>query len=99
MKKSHLNDEFLVLVGPIISRVFACSNEEKNKPKQQRVHALVYGWYPQNVLRSSHKGVLYPNKVYLKHLFNLSIRYPVRNIDHKKLVGNFVNTDPGSFHH
>jgi hypothetical protein len=29
---------------------FACSNEEKNKPKQQRVHALVLSlWY----LRSS----------------------------------------------
>jgi len=42
MRKSHLNDEFLVLLGPIISRFFACSNEEKiNKPKQQRVCALV----------------------------------------------------------
>jgi len=31
--KSHFNDEFLVLLGPIISRFFACSNEEKiNKP-------------------------------------------------------------------
>ncbi len=29
MRKSHLNDEFLVLLGPIISRCFACSNEEK----------------------------------------------------------------------
>jgi hypothetical protein len=29
MRKSHLNDEFLVLLGPIISRFFACSNEEK----------------------------------------------------------------------
>ncbi len=26
---------FLVLLGPIISRFFACSNEEKNKQKQQ----------------------------------------------------------------
>jgi hypothetical protein len=40
MRKSHLNDEFLVLLGPIISRFFAGSNEEKNKPKQQRVWAL-----------------------------------------------------------
>jgi hypothetical protein len=31
MRKSHLNVEFLVLLGPIISRFFACSNEEKNK--------------------------------------------------------------------
>ncbi len=30
-----------MLLGPIISCFFACSNEEKNKPKQQRVHALV----------------------------------------------------------
>ncbi len=29
------------VVGAVISRFFACSNEEKNKPKQQRVHALV----------------------------------------------------------
>jgi len=31
MRKSHFNDEFLVLLGPIISRFFACSNEEKNQ--------------------------------------------------------------------
>jgi hypothetical protein len=36
-----LFDEFLVLLGPIISRFFACSNEEKNKHKQQRVLTLV----------------------------------------------------------
>jgi hypothetical protein len=29
-EKITLFDEFLVLLGPIISRVFACSNEEKN---------------------------------------------------------------------
>jgi hypothetical protein len=29
------------LLGPIISRFFACSNEEKNKQNQQRVLALV----------------------------------------------------------
>jgi hypothetical protein len=29
MRKSHFNDEFLLLLGPIISRFFACSNEEK----------------------------------------------------------------------
>jgi hypothetical protein len=34
-------DVFLVLLGPIISRFFACSTEEKNKQKQQRVLALV----------------------------------------------------------
>jgi hypothetical protein len=30
-----------VLLGPIISRFFACSNEEKNKQKQQRVLGIV----------------------------------------------------------
>ncbi len=40
-EKITLFDEFLVLLGPIISRFFACSKEEKNKPKQQRVLALV----------------------------------------------------------
>jgi hypothetical protein len=37
-EKIHLNEEFLVLLGPIISRFFACSNEGE---KKQRVHALV----------------------------------------------------------
>jgi hypothetical protein len=33
-------------LGPIISRFFACSNEEKNKQKHQRVLALVLSlWY------------------------------------------------------
>jgi hypothetical protein len=33
-------------LGPIISRFFACSNEDKNKPKQQRVLALVLSlWF------------------------------------------------------
>ncbi len=40
-EKITLFDEFLVLLGPIISRLFTCSNEEKNKQKQQRVLALV----------------------------------------------------------
>jgi hypothetical protein len=40
-EKITLFDEFLVLLGPIISRLFACSNEEINKQKQQRVLALV----------------------------------------------------------
>jgi hypothetical protein len=40
-EKTHLKDAFLVLLGPIISRFFSYSNEEKNKPKQQRVCALV----------------------------------------------------------
>jgi hypothetical protein len=40
MRKSHFNEQFLVFLGPIISRFFACSNEEKNKPKQQSVGAL-----------------------------------------------------------
>jgi hypothetical protein len=40
-EKITLFDEFLVLLGPIISRFFACSNEEKiNKQKQQRMLAL-----------------------------------------------------------
>jgi len=34
MSKSHFNDESLVLLGPIISRLFTCSNVEKNKLKK-----------------------------------------------------------------
>jgi hypothetical protein len=41
MRKSCFNDEFLVLLGPIISRLFTCSNEEKNLKNKQRVLALV----------------------------------------------------------
>ncbi len=41
-----LFDEFLVLLGPIVSRFFACSNKEKNKQKQQRVLALILSlWF------------------------------------------------------
>jgi hypothetical protein len=29
MIKSQFDDEFLVFLGPIISRIFACLNEEK----------------------------------------------------------------------
>ena len=41
MRKSHFNDEFLVLLGPIIRRLFTCSNEEK------RVLALVLSPWEQ----------------------------------------------------
>jgi hypothetical protein len=53
-EKITLFDEFLVLLGPIISRFFACSNEEKNKQKQQRVLALVL-----SLGLSSNKSSLY----------------------------------------
>jgi hypothetical protein len=35
MRKALFNEQSLVLLGPIISRFFACSNEEKS------MHALV----------------------------------------------------------
>ncbi len=41
MRKLHFNDEFLVLLGPIISRLFTCSNEGENEIKKQRELALV----------------------------------------------------------
>jgi hypothetical protein len=45
-EKITLFDEFIALLGPIISRFFACSNEEKNKQKHQRVLALVLSlWF------------------------------------------------------
>ncbi len=46
-EKITLFDEFLMLLGPIISRFFACSNEGKNKQKQQRVLALVLSLCPK----------------------------------------------------
>jgi hypothetical protein len=55
MRKSLFNNEFLVLLGPIISRLFTCSNEEKNKIKKQRVLALVLSlWkYPFTLFRQA----------------------------------------------
>jgi len=41
MRKSQFNDEFLVLLGPIISRFLHVQMRKKNKEKKQRVHALV----------------------------------------------------------
>ncbi len=42
MRKSHLNDEFLVLLGPIISRFFTCSNEEKINQNNKGCVLLFY---------------------------------------------------------
>jgi len=41
-EKITLFDEYLVLLGPIISRFFACSNEEKNK--QKHLWYYLYGY-------------------------------------------------------
>jgi hypothetical protein len=41
MRKSHFNDEFLVLLGPIISRLFTCSNDEK-KIKNKKTKGACY---------------------------------------------------------
>jgi hypothetical protein len=50
-EKITLFDEFLVLLGPTISRLFTCSNEEKNKQKQQKVLALVLSLWA-NLIKS-----------------------------------------------
>jgi len=64
MRKSHMNDEFLVWLGPIICWLFACSNEEKNKPIQQRVRALVLSlWYPCTILLAPQFITLQMNKL------------------------------------
>ncbi len=48
MRKSHFL-MFLVLLGPIISRFFACSNVEKNRKKQHRLLAQVLSlWFEEN---------------------------------------------------
>ncbi len=52
MRKSHFNDEF----GGYWAhnqQLFACSNGEKNKPKQQRVHALVLSLWGKQLLMLS----------------------------------------------
>jgi hypothetical protein len=55
MRKSHFNDEFFSVVGAHNQQFFACSNEEKNKQKQQRVLALVLSLcvHPCKVMSSS----------------------------------------------
>jgi hypothetical protein len=55
MRKSHFNDEFLVLLGPIISRLFTCSNAEKNKTKKQRVLALVLSLWVKETRKNGAK--------------------------------------------
>jgi hypothetical protein len=58
MRKSHFYDEFLVLLGPIISSFLACSNEEKNKPKQQMVHALVLSLWVERLPKDKHTSLM-----------------------------------------
>jgi hypothetical protein len=41
MRKSHFNDEFLVLLGPKSAGFLHVEMRKKNKPKQQTVRALV----------------------------------------------------------
>jgi hypothetical protein len=49
MRKPHFNEQSLVLLGPIISMFFACSNEDKNQSKQQRMRTLVLSLCSTNV--------------------------------------------------
>jgi hypothetical protein len=59
MRKSHFNEHSLVLLGPTISSFFACSNEEKNKPKQQSMLALVISM--KNICFNAKNGRLWRN--------------------------------------
>jgi hypothetical protein len=72
MRKSHFNDEFLVLLGPIISRLFTCSNEEKNKIKKRRVLALVLSLWvwaqARQVAREADKAGRPGQRMYLLQL-------------------------------
>jgi hypothetical protein len=61
MRKSHFNDEFFVLLGPIISRPFTCSNEEKNKVKKQRVLPLVLSLWVEHSTESPKSEGLSPS--------------------------------------
>ncbi len=56
MRKSYFK-EFLVLLGPIISRLFTCSNAEKNKIKKHRVLALVLSLCSRHVFGHRGEGV------------------------------------------
>jgi hypothetical protein len=54
-EKIALFDEFLVLLGSIISRLFTCSNAEKNKQTQQGVLTLVLSLKPHQTENGSGK--------------------------------------------
>jgi hypothetical protein len=77
MRKSHFNDEFLVFLGPIISRLFTFSNAEKNK--KQRVLALVLSlWVVQVAEMSSLVGFSLEEEKEL--WFNLSMEPLLPNL-------------------
>jgi len=76
MRKSHFNVEFLVLLGPIISRLFTCSNVEKNK---QRVLVLVLSLW---VKRGDGMGA--------KSCNSFNIEKKLKSIKNKYNIANFL---------
>ncbi len=74
MRKSHFNDKFLVLLGPIISRFFACSNEEKNKPKQQKVRAVVLSLWLKGLPMTNTLAILSEVSLIKKSFIALTLR-------------------------
>jgi hypothetical protein len=102
MRKITLFDECLVLFGPIISRFFACSNEEKNKQKQQTVRPIsmvvpcsadkLILWLISCILTLN--GLAYCSKVpfYKKIFITL-----VQEINEKKLSDFFIKMSKFNF--
>jgi hypothetical protein len=85
MRKSHFNDEFLVLLGPIISRLFTCSNEEKNlkqKIKGACSSPISMPWLRKNKQKT-------PQITFMK-------RYPYLSKEQVKLGSRLVNTNHGA---
>jgi hypothetical protein len=72
MRKITLFDEFLVLLGPIISRLFTCSNGKKINKKHQRVLALVLSLWTrlQRLDRAYSDGGRGESVIKNKSLFN-----------------------------
>ncbi len=75
-EKITLFDKFLALLRPIISRFFACSNEEKNKQKQQRVLTLVLSLWVQLITHFEKNRVNINNRVY--PLVAVSLHQPLQ---------------------
>ncbi len=77
-EKITLFDEFLVLLVSIISRFFACSNEDKKYTKNQRVLALVLSLWLMPValtLREIRVGYLLNPKKYRSYQIKYRLTY------------------------
>ncbi len=82
MRKSHLNDGFLVLLGPIISRLFTCSNEEKKGACSSPISMSLphWGWLVEQKLMLTKLQLWVQTNFETNHVFNLATLYCATSI-------------------